>query len=415
MRIIISNPGSNSKKYSVYRDDKIEYSLYLDPDHRQCHVTKAPDEWAYCASFVSTTCRASRKKTETTIEMPSDVDGVNFLRFFLAKEGIDSAEIDAIMIRVVASGEYFTKDHLVDDYFMEKLNLLISLQRPLHAPIIRDEILDLRRVFGETSILAISDSAFHQSRPDESMYYAIDPVIADTYGIKRYGAHGLSMESIMQRIEMEYGTIPEKIVACHIGSGCSVTAIRSGKSVETTMGYSPLEGVMMGTRCGDLDVAAAIQLKRSMGWSVNTQLVQELNTNAGLLGVGGSKDFRDIAKKKTVEADENGKRPKLAYDKFVYEFVKAIGSMAAVMGGIDALVFSGTISERDPQIRADIVRNLDYLGFKIDSRKNVVNLNSPIFEISTDGEYLCYSSKPVHVVRIDEGEIVRQHGVALLK
>lgn len=401
---IISNPGSSSKKYQIYRKGHLILSLYLDPNsgHPQCFIRED-------------------NLPEEVFPIPSAKDGAGFLKNFLKTKSISIEDVDAIMIRVVATGDYFAKDHVVDDEYLFLLDRLIEEQHPLHAPIVRDEILALEKTFNNVRILSISDSKFHSGRPDKSMYYGINPTFADSYQIKRYGAHGLSMESVCQKLKEANGKIPEKLIVCHIGGGVSVTAIRNGKSVETTMGFTPLEGVMMGTRCGNIDVAAAMQMKRALGYN-DDELIEALNLQSGLRGVGGSGDYRDIAANKKCYLDEVGKRPKLAYEMFVYDIVKAIGEMAAVMDGVDAIVFAATISERDPTIRTAIVKSLDYLGFRIDERKNVVNLETPVFDISDsspfsidkDGEVSIARSKQIDVVKIDEGEAMLGHKKALL-
>lgn len=396
---LISNPGSSSGKYGIHRDGKLIAAFYFDSNggHPQCFIKK--DGFP-----------------ETVVPVKSAKDGAYFLKEFLAKEGITTEDIDAIMIRVVASGDYFAKDHVVDGEYLLRLDKLISEQHPLHAPIVMDEILKLEKTFGDTHILAISDSSFHSTRPDKSKYYAINPVVADTYDIKRYGAHGLSMESVIQKLQAAspFGLIPNKLIVCHIGSGVSVTAIQNGASVETTMGYTPLEGVMMGTRCGNIDVAAAIALKKFMGYS-DEELIKALNLHSGLRGIGGSGDFRDIDRQKEVEFDEDsGKLPSLAYEMFVYSITKAVGEMAAVMNGVDALVFAATISERNPQIRTNIVKNLDFLGFQIDESKNIVNLDSDVFDISDSHWPLLPCSKPIYVVKIDEAQAMLSHKSALI-
>ena len=401
---IISNPGSNSKKYSIYREENLIHSLYLDPNsgHPQCFIKEG-------------------NLPETIVPIPSAKDGAGFLKKFLKAKDISIEDVDAIMIRVVATGDYFAKDHVVDDEYLFLLDRLIEDQHPLHAPIVRDEILALEKTFDNVRILSISDSKFHSGRPDKSMYYGINPTFADSYQIKRYGAHGLSMESVCQKLKKANGKIPEKLIVCHIGSGVSVTAIRNGESIETTMGFTPLEGVMMGTRCGNIDIAAAIQMKKALGYDDN-ELIEALNLHSGLRGVGGSGDYRDIAANKKCYLDEAGKRPKLAYEMFVYDIVKAIGEMTAVMDGVDAIVFAATISERDPTIRTAIVKSLDYLGFRIDERKNVVNLETPVFDISAsaqldfneEDEASVIISKPIYVIKIDESEAMLGHKKALL-
>ena len=249
-----------------------------------------------------------------------------------------------------------------------------------------------------------SDSHFHHTRDDVHKYYAIDIDLANRAEIKRYGYHGLSMGAVRNYMR-DNDILAPRVVACHLGSGASLTAIKDGYSFDTTMGYTPLEGVMMATRCGDIDPAAAVAIQRELGF--NEEAVEEyLNRQCGLLGVSGaSSDMREIL---DLRADGDP-RAKLAYDMYIYRIQRAVGEMVASMQGVDALVFTATIGERNAEIRRDIVAGLGYLGFKISDAKNGdglgdnlhVNIASP-------------SSLPIYVIQTNETDAMIRRAKILL-
>ena len=289
--------------------------------------------------------------------------------------------------------EYFVTNRIVDEEFMQ--NLEIAKKRaPLHAPVIAAEIEHLQQSFPETKIISISDSAFHWGKPDLMKYYAFDTDIADEYGIKRYGFHGLSYDFVTNYLK-EKDLLEEKTVFAHLGSGSSVSAVFDGKSMDNTMGYTPLEGLCMSTRAGDIDLAAALALKRELGIESDSELEIYLNKKCGLLGLSGgvTDDMREIIQKR----DEGDKKATLAHAMFVYRVQCGIAKMAASMGGIDSLVFTATIGERSDEIRRSVVTKLKYLGFELDQDKN----KDPEF----DGRHALISaenSKPIYIVRTNE-------------
>ena len=243
-------------------------------------------------------------------------------------------------------------------------------------------------------LIAVSDSGFHQSRPELMQAYAIDTELAEKFDIKRWGYHGLSMGSIVRYMEGQE-ILPEKAIICHIGSGSSITAVYNGKSHDTTMGYTPLEGVMMATRTGSMDVAAALAIKRELKIKTDDELEKYLNRKGGLLGVSGqSDDMREIIKLR----DEGDKRGSFAHALYVYRLQSAIGQMAASLGGVDALVFTATIGERSDDIRRMVTQKLSYLGLSLDEEKNSGEMSARHVNIAAS------SSKPIYVIRTDESD-----------
>ena len=369
---LVTNPGSSSRKYALYRDDELLCSLHFETEDKQ---------------LICTFRRADGSRKKITEGFKRIGDNI------LDQEGYlgDSVKISAVLARVAATGEYFSDDHIVDAECLRRLEEE-KRRAPLHVPVIAAEISKCVETFADTPVITISDSHFHHTRDDVHKYYAIDTELADRAEIKRYGYHGLSMGAVRNYMR-DTEILEPRVVACHLGSGASLTAIKDGYSYDTTMGYTPLEGVMMATRCGDIDPAAASAIQREMGF--NEEAVEEyLNRQCGLLGVSGATgDMREIL---DLRADGDP-RAKLAYDMYIYRIQRAVGEMVAAMQGVDALVFTATIGERNAEIRRDIVSGLGYLGFKINDTKNDNGLG--------DDQHCLISapsSKPIYVIATDE-------------
>ena len=389
--ILITNPGSSSRKYALYQEDELLCSLHFEFENKKviCTLKKADGS--------KKKLKKDFKSLETTVEHINEI---------LTEEGYlgGVSKIDVILARVAAPGEYFAHDHVVDDECLMHLEVA-EKQAPLHVPVVAGEIEKFVEVFEGTPVLQISDSGFHDERPDLMKYYAFDPELADESGIKRYGYHGLSVGSIVNYMKKEE-ILPEKLIVCHVGSGSSVTAVFNGKAMDTTMGYTPLEGLMMSTRCGDMDPAAALALKRYLKME-DEEFEKYMNKKCGLVGVSGqTDDMREILQLR----DKGDKRGTFAHAMFVYRLQSAIGKMAASLGGVDAIVFTATIGERSNPIRREVSRKLGYLGFTLDDKKNDGELENRHENIGTDG------SKPIWVIRTDEfEEMIRRAKILLDK
>ena len=382
---LVTNPGSSSRKYALYRGDEPVCNLHFEFEGKDVVCTlKYAD--------------GTKKKLDGFEKL---TDTVKYVKDILNKEGYigDSVKISAVVARVAATGEYFSEDHIVDQDCLERLEAA-KKRLPLHVPVMAAEIEACVKEFGDTPVLAVADSSFHATRDDVHKAYAIDTELADRAEIKRYGYHGLSMGSISEYLKAN-NLCAEKVIACHLGSGSSVTAMLNGESYDTTMGYTPLEGLMMATRCGDIDAAAALAIGRELNLS-NEELEQYLNKKCGFMGVTGqTDDLREVISLR----DDGDARAKLAYELFIYRVQKAIGQMAASLHGVDALVFTATIGERNSEIRRDIVAGLEYLGLKVNDTKNDDGI--------AEGERHCIisedGSKPVYVILTDEtGEMIRR-------
>ena len=388
--ILITNPGSASRKYALYRGKEFLCSLHFEFER---------------GKVICTLKRADDTKEKITTDLADLSRTVSFLKKVLDEKGFISNEVklDAILARVVATGDYFTADHIVDDECLKNLEAA-KRRNPLHVPVVANEIEKFVRIFEGTPVLTISDSAFHNDRPDVAKYYAIDMDLADKHEIKKYGAHGLSVGSIVEYMK-SVDILPEKMIVCHIGSGSSVTAVFQGKSYDTTMGYTPLEGVMMSTRSGSIDPAAALAIARAKHFTEHEDLEEYLNKKCGLLGVSGqTDDMREIIRLR----NEGDKRATFAQDMYAYRIRAEIGRMAAAMNGVDAIVMTATIGERSKEDRELICNELEYIGFSMDDAKNKGDFVERHTNIASDG------SKPIWVIRTDEFEEMIRRATVLL-
>jgi len=283
---------------------------------------------------------------------------------------VDSlAEISAVGHRVVHGGEKVSGSVLINDDVIGAIEECIELG-PLHNPANLAGIMACRKMMPGTPQVGVFDTAFHQTMPPESYLYGIPYELYEKYKIRRYGFHGISHKYVSQRAAALLGKRIEKLklISCHLGNGSSITAIKYGKSVETSMGFTPLEGLMMGTRSGDLDPSIVSYIMNKENWSAD-QVNDFLNKKCGVLGLSGvSSDFRDLEK----AAEEGNYRAQLAIDVFVHDVKKYIGAYAAVLDGVDGIIFTAGLGENSPLIRSLICNSLGYLGVSIDDEKNAI-------------------------------------------
>jgi len=254
--------------------------------------------------------------------------------------------------------------------------------------------------------VGVFDTAFHQTMPEEAFIYPLPYELYKELGIRRYGFHGTSHKFVAQRVgEILNKDIKDlKIITCHLGNGASVTAIKDGKSVDTSMGLTPLEGLVMGTRCGDIDPAIVTFLMEKKGLSIK-EVNNLMNKESGVLGISGvSSDFRDIE----GEAEKGNKRAQLALDKFYYTVKKYIGSYAAAMGGVDVVIFTAGLGENSAPAREEVCKGLEFLGISIDTDKN--NTRGKEVEISKDG-----SNVKVFVIPTNEELMIARETKSLVK
>lgn len=351
----------------------------------------------------------SGEKVKIEKPMPEHTIGIQLILDSLVDEKIGCLkslkEIDAVGHRVVHGGEKFNKSVLITPEVKEMIVKCIDLA-PLHNPANLKGIEAIEKTLPGVPQVGVFDTAFHQTMPDEAYMYAIPYELYEKYAIRRYGFHGTSHRYVSARVCEYLGVDPKgkKIITAHIGNGGSCTAVLDGKSVDTSMGLTPIEGLMMGTRSGDLDLGAATYImdKEHLTTAEFSTLV---NKKSGLLGVSGvSSDARDI---ENAIAGGN-KRADLARRMFIYRVKKYIGAYAAALDGVDIIVFTGGIGENDTYVRGEIAKGLGYLGVKIDEEKNKHSRGEEIVISTPD------SRVTVCVIPTDEEWMIASDTMALL-
>lgn len=376
--VLAVNPGSASKKYALYKGKRLIADVHFEYEAGKVVCSIADKSGVYAESGL----------VHDLPEASESLLGMFRARGYL-KEG---QTVDGIGIRVVAPTSYFLEHRFLDEAAVRQLESLVQ-RAPLHIGATLAEVKELQKNFVNVPIFAVSDSAFHAEKPDYAWNYGISLDLADTHEIKRFGFHGISVESIVQTLSSR-NLLEEKVIVCHLGSGSSVTAVLTGRSIETTMGYSPLEGLIMATRSGSIDTIASHELKRVIGGG-DHELEELLNHQSGLLGISGfSNDIRELL----VAEEEGSYRAGLALNMFAYHVQQAIGRMAAVLDGADTLVFTGTVGARSVAMRERIANKLSYLNFAIKP-----DLNAAAYEPKTPTRINPRTrQKNIYVITTDE-------------
>ncbi|MGW2210225.1 acetate kinase [Streptomyces sp. NPDC001781] len=287
--------------------------------------------------------------------------------------GLDSPELAAIGHRVVHGGMFFTEPTVVDDSVLTEIERLIPVA-PLHNPANLTGIRTAMALRPDLPQVAVFDTAFHTSMPESSARYAIDPKIADRYRIRRYGFHGTSHAYVSRETARLLGKAPEEVnvIVLHLGNGASASAVERGRCVDTSMGLTPLEGLVMGTRSGDLDPAVIFHLARVGDMSMD-EIDTLLNKRSGLFGLCGDNDMREIRRR----VDEGDEAAALAFDIYIHRIKKYIGAYYAVLGQVDAVAFTAGVGENAPAVRSAAVAGLEGLGLAVDEELNAVRSGDP--------------------------------------
>jgi acetate kinase len=351
MKYFIVNPGSASKKYALFEGSTELFRAHLEHD-----------EDSFVANITVGEHRGKIVITASDFKSPYK----HIFDLLLSYGLIDSKDaIEAVGIRIVAPGKYFTEHKTLSGKYFKKLKEAEELA-PLHVGPVLQELVAVQKHLPDARLFGISDSAFHSERPDVSKYYGIKRTDAEKFQIYRYSYHGLSVDSILDSVREELGVLPERVIVCHLGGGASVTAVKNGKSFDSSMGFSPLEGLIMATRVGDIDAGALIYLAKKLGMSFG-ELEDYLNHKCGLKGISGSSsDIREL-----IKQEEGGFwHAKQALDTYVYKIKKYIGSYIAAMNGVDLLIFSGTVGERSSIIRERVCMDLGWLGIEMNASLN---------------------------------------------
>ena len=349
------------------------------------------------------------EKEKSEIAMPTHTEAINAVLAALANEksGVikSLSEVGAVGHRVVHGGEKFTSSCLINDESMKAIEECNDLA-PLHNPANLIGIRACQELMPGVPMVAVFDTAFHQTMPDVAYTYGIPYEYYEKYKVRRYGFHGTSHSYVSKRTAEIVGKPYDqmKIIVCHLGNGASISAVNCGKSVDTSMGLTPLEGLVMGTRSGDLDPAIIDFVGKKEGLSLD-EMNEVLNKKSGMLGISGvSSDGRDLE----AAAETGNKRAQLALDVFDYRVIKYIGAYAAAMNGVDAIAFTAGIGENNIKMRKDVCSSLTYLGVKLDEEKNNVRGEERI--ISADD-----SKVQVLLVPTNEELAIARETLALVK
>lgn len=361
MKVLVINAGSSSLKYQLI-DMNTESPLAIG----LCERIGIKDS-------VITQKRLDGKKLEKLTDLPTHKNALEEVVKALTDSefGVikDMTEINAVGHRVVHGGENFTASALIDASVEKAIKDCFELA-PLHNPPNMMGITACEEIMPGVPMVAVFDTAFHQTIPPYAFMYALPYELYEKHGIRKYGFHGTSHMYVSRRAAAMLGKPAEdvKIITCHLGNGSSITAVKGGKSVETTMGFTPLEGVAMGTRCGSIDPAVVPFIMEKEGLT-SREVDNLMNKKSGVLGVSGlSNDFRDLDE----AASKGNARAELALEVFAYKIKKVIGEYSAVLNGVDAVVFTAGIGENSASIRKRILSGLDGIGIKIDEEKNKI-------------------------------------------
>ena len=359
MNVLVINAGSSSLKYQL-----------MDPAKRTV-LAKGLCERIGIDGRLTHKIPAKDAKYEFEIPMPTHAEAIQSVLDALtsSEHGVikSMSEIDAVGHRVVHGGEAFNKSVLITDEVMAAIEECIPLA-PLHNPANLTGIKACQAVMPGVPMVAVFDTAFHQTMPAKSYIYALPYEYYENDKVRRYGFHGTSHRYVSARAAAMLGKPIEelKIITCHLGNGSSVAAVDCGKSVDTSMGFTPLAGLPMGTRSGDLDAGILEYLMNKYGYDIK-EMVNILNKKSGVLGISGvSSDFRDLSD----AAEQGNDRAGLAVDAFNYGVKKLIGAYAAAMGGVDAIVFTAGVGENSADQRMAIASGLEFMGVKMDEEAN---------------------------------------------
>ncbi len=398
MKVLVVNAGSSSLKYQLF-DTVSGYVLAKGncerigiDGSRIIHKTSGKDEYIK-ETVLSDHSAAMKLVVDTMLDKAVGCIG-----------SVD--EIEAIGHRVVHGGPFFTESVLVTDEVIKVLEKCVAYA-PLHTPAHIMGIKGCQAAMPKTPEVLVFDTAFHQTMPKNAYMYGVSYDMYEEYGVRRYGAHGTSHRYVSGEMIRLLGGKKEgtKIVTCHIGNGSSVSAVKDGRCIDTSMGFTPLDGVIMGTRCGSIDPAIVPFIMEKKGYTP-IEMDTYMNKKCGFAGISGvGSDSRDVEK----AMNEGNERAKLALDMLSYQIKKLIGSYSAAMGGLDAIVFTAGIGEHAPYIRENSTSGLEYIGVTIDKKRNAFGHSSTPVKLSKDDSKVAIYMIPTNeelVIAKDTEEIV---------
>ncbi len=398
MKVLVVNAGSSSLKYQLF--DTTSHAVLAKGNcerigiggSRIIHKTSGKNEFIK-ETELNDHSAATKLVVDTLLD--KEIGCLN-----------SPEEIEAIGHRVVHGGPYFAQSMLATDEVMATLEKCTAYA-PLHTPASVMGIKGCMAVMPNTPQVLVFDTAFHQTMSKEVYMYGLSYDMYEDYGIRRYGAHGTSHRYVSAEMIKLLGGKAEgtKIVTCHIGNGSSITAVKDGKCVDTSMGFTPLDGIMMGTRCGAIDPAIVPFIMEKKNFTPK-EVENYMNKKCGFDGISGvGSDSRDVEK----AMKEGNERAKLAYDMLCYQIKKFIGAYSASMGGVDAIVFTAGIGEHSPYIRENSLVGLEYLGVKLDKERNTFGHSSEPVKLSADD-----SRVAVYMIPTNEELVIAQDTEAIV-
>lgn len=383
---MIINSGSSSLKFKLFNNETHETLASGIIERIGIHGSKIKVKYG------------DGQKYELDHEITNHLQGIELLLNILKELNLiaDLSEIKGIGHRVVAGGEYFSQPVVVDNDVIAKIKELAELA-PLHNPANLNGIKAFRKYLPNALSVAVFDTAFHQTLPQENYMYSTPYEWYEKYGVRRYGAHGISHEYVARKAAELMGRPFEdlKLITCHLGAGASITAVKHGRSFDTSMGFTPLSGIQMATRAGDVDISLANYIMKKLNVQSMSDMVYLLNEKSGFLGVSGvSADMRDVED----AAAAGNKRAELAVKLFYNSILRYVGQYITEMGGVDGIVFTGGIGENSPETSEEIMKRLAYMGVTINEAENKKRgaetiISGPdstvtVMRIPTDEEYM---------------------------
>ena len=398
MKILVLNCGSSSIKYALY-----------NMDDKRVMTSGGAERVGLDGAFVKVKL-ANGEKKQIMHDMPEHTEGVKFIFSLLTdpKIGVIKSlkEIDAVGHRMVHGGEKFAKSVVITPEVIKAFEEVSDLA-PLHNPANLKGIRAVEELMPGLPQVGVFDTAFHQTMPQYSYMYALPYEVYEKYAVRRYGFHGTSHRYVSARVCEFLGVdyTKQRIITCHIGNGGSLAAVKNGKCMDTTMGLTPLEGIMMGTRSGDVDGGAVTFLQKKLGLSPD-EMSDFLNKKSGVAGVSGvGSDMRDLE----AAVAAGNKRAQLATDMYNYKIKKYVGAFAAAMGGVDIIVFTAGVGENQASMRAAVCRDMEFMGVKVDEELNAT-IRGKEAVISTPD-----SKVKVVVIPTDEELMIASDTAALVK
>ena len=386
--VLVVNAGSSSLKYSL-----------VDGGSGEALASGSVERIGESSGRLSHEVDGHKHTDERAFPTFEDALGAAVDAFEDHGPSLGEFEVVAVGHRVVHGGEQFSAPTLVDDDVVAAVEGLVPLA-PLHNPANLEGIAVARKLFADLPQVMVFDTAFHHTIPEVAHTYAVPRAWRDEHHIRRYGFHGTSHAYVSREAAkaLDRSVEDTNVIVLHLGNGASATAVRAGVSVDTSMGLTPLEGLVMGTRSGDLDPAVHMHLHRSLGWSLD-DIDRALNRESGLKGLAGENDFREVMRMR-ADGDEAAA---LAFDVYCYRIRKYVGAYYAVLGTVDAIVFTAGVGQHSPEVRAAALSGLSLLGIELDPARNEGPISGPTV-VSADSADVAVLVVPTN----EEYEIARQ-------